>query len=432
MRRTHVTALALLALAAAGAAALPVFGARTAPPSTSRVKTVRRVGGWCVCVEQGHSRPADAGIGGGKGGERREAAAAKAQREGRTPPARWRAPLSLTHPPTLPTQALHKATNGALFPTPASLRAARKAAIRAEIKEENDWKTDLVLGALLPSLRARLPRVVVAWARNYLACMAIYFGLGGERREREGFGGGRVATNKKTEPSSSPHHHTLTAAWCYYIYYVFGSTLFKPGTIPPRSAVFEQIRVASVAMPLYAVLPSIVEAAAEAGYTAAVSRVSDLGGIGGYFASFIAYMTWVEFGVYWMHRGLHDVKAGYRLLHHTHHKYNKEHTLSPFAGLAFNAIDGILQALPYAVGLLFIPMHFFTHELLLFLTAIWTASIHDCLDAGLTPIMGAGYHTIHHTTYRHNYGHYFTYMDGLFGSLVTPDEYARGEGKGKA
>ena len=32
-----------------------------------------------------------------------------------------------------------------------------------------------------------------------------------------------------------------------------------------------------------------------------------------------------------------------RLLHHTHHKYNKEHTLSPFAGLAFNALDGILQ-----------------------------------------------------------------------------------------
>jgi lathosterol oxidase len=34
-----------------------------------------------------------------------------------------------------------------------------------------------------------------------------------------------------------------------------------------------------------------------------------------------------------------------RLLHHTHHKYNKEHTLSPFAGLAFNPFDGILQVM---------------------------------------------------------------------------------------
>jgi len=41
------------------------------------------------------------------------------------------------------------------------------------------------------------------------------------------------------------------------------------------------------------------------------------------------------------------------------------------------------------------------------------------------PIMGAGYHTIHHTTYKHNYGHYFIYMDKLFGTLVTPEEYER-------
>ena len=41
------------------------------------------------------------------------------------------------------------------------------------------------------------------------------------------------------------------------------------------------------------------------------------------------------------------------------------------------------------------------------------------------PIMGAGYHTIHHTTYKHNYGHYFVYMDRLFGTLVTPEEYER-------
>ncbi len=35
------------------------------------------------------------------------------------------------------------------------------------------------------------------------------------------------------------------------------------------------------------------------------------------------------------------------------------------------------QAIPYAWTLLFIPMHFLTHELLLFATAIWTTNIHD-------------------------------------------------------
>ncbi len=49
-------------------------------------------------------------------------------------------------------------------------------------------------------------------------------------------------------------------------------------------------------------------------------------------------------------------------------------------------------------------------------------------DAGrCMPVMGAGYHTIHHTTYRHNYGHYFVYMDWLFGSLVSPAEFAAGQ-----
>lgn len=57
-----------------------------------------------------------------------------------------------------------------------------------------------------------------------------------------------------------------------------------------------------------------------------------------------------------------------RLLHAEHHIYNKEHTLSPFAGLAFHPVDGICQALPYTLAIFFCPMHFLTHELLLFMT----------------------------------------------------------------
>ncbi len=140
-------------------------------------------------------------------------------------------------------------------------------------------------------------------------------------------------------------------------------------------------------------------------------------------------------------------------MHATHHIYNKEHTLSPFAGLAFHPLDGICQAAPYTWTLFFCPMHFFSHELLLFLTGewvpaceractdappeqvlgfvvmqdamyrslyeletecdivyalqcagVWTTNIHDCVHGKVWPIMGAGYHLIHHTTYKHNYG----------------------------
>jgi Delta7-sterol 5-desaturase len=112
-----------------------------------------------------------------------------------------------------------------------------------------------------------------------------------------------------------------------------------------------------------------------------------------------------------------------RYLHNVHHKYNKEHSLSPFAGLAFHPIDGMLQALPYAITLFIVPMHFFTHEILLFLTALWTANIHDNINGNLLPIMGAGWHTIHHTSYKQNYGHYFVIMDWLFDTLISPEEF---------
>ena len=154
-------------------------------------------------------------------------------------------------------------------------------------------------------------------------------------------------------------------------------------------------------MPLYATLPALTETVVERGWTRVYSRIDDVG-VGWYLGYFVLYMASVEFFVYWMHRGLHDVRLGYRcvgsfsltfrpstppgiiggyslccligrrlqgllvlapdllsgslkkdgntkpallcrLLHHTHHKYNKEHTLSPFAGLAFNPLDGILQ-----------------------------------------------------------------------------------------
>ena len=43
----------------------------------------------------------------------------------------------------------------------------------------------------------------------------------------------------------------------------------------------------------------------------AYSRVSDVG-LAAHIACFVAFMTCVEFGVYWAHRLLHDIRQGYR------------------------------------------------------------------------------------------------------------------------
>ncbi len=67
------------------------------------------------------------------------------------------------------------------------------------------------------------------------------------------------------------------------------------------------MQVWCTAIPLYAAMPAAVEAAAEAGWTQAYSRVADVG-LAFHLACFAAFMAVVEAGVYAMHRLLHDVQ----------------------------------------------------------------------------------------------------------------------------
>ncbi|XP_031490799.1 delta(7)-sterol-C5(6)-desaturase 1-like [Nymphaea colorata] len=254
---------------------------------------------------------------------------------------------------------------------------------------ETDWYNDIVLGTLLPGDAWRgLPHVAQGWLRNYIAGVLLYLISGG--------------------------------LWSIYIYYLKRHVYFPDGSMPTQESVLKQIWVTMKAMPLYTALPTFSEYLIEHGWTKCFSGIDEIG-----WPMYIFYLTiylvFVEFGIYWMHRELHDIKPLYKYLHATHHIYNKQNTLSPFAGLAFHPIDGILQAIPHVFALFLVPTHFFTHVLLLFCEAVWTANIHDCIHGKVWPVMGAGYHTIHHTTYRHNYGHYTIFMDRLFGTLYEPE-----------
>lgn len=92
-----------------------------------------------------------------------------------------------------------------------------------------------------------------------------------------------------------------------------------------------QIIVTMKAMPWYTALPSISEYMVESGWTQCFATISEVG-VPMYFVYLAVYLAFVEFGIYWMHRELHDIKPLYKWLHATHHIYNKQNTLSPFAG----------------------------------------------------------------------------------------------------
>ena len=100
---------------------------------------------------------------------------------------------------------------------------------------------------------------------------------------------------------------------------------------------------------------------------------------------------------------------------------NNHASLTPWASIAFHPLDGILQACPYVICLLLVPMHYFTHVILLFFSGVWATNIHDAVYADSEPIMGAKFHTLHHTHYTVNYGQFFIFCDWFWGTLKVPE-----------
>ncbi|CAD5177783.1 unnamed protein product [Musa acuminata subsp. malaccensis] len=259
-----------------------------------------------------------------------------------------------------------------------------------QIVEETDWYNGIVLDAVVPGgAWKRLPRPLQSWLRNYIGGTALYLVSG--------------------------------FLWCFYIYYLKRNVYVPKDSIPSNRAIYLQIIVAMKAMPWFCVLPTLLEYMAENGWTRCFASVGEVGWPA-YFVYLTIYLVIVEFGIYWMHRELHELKPLYKYLHATHHIYNKQNMLSPFAGLAFHPLDGILQATPHVIALFLVPTHFTTLILLMFCEVVWTANVHGCIHGKIWPVMGAGYHTIHHTTYRHNYGHYTIWMDWMFGTLRDPEQ----------
>ncbi|XP_010463674.1 PREDICTED: putative Delta(7)-sterol-C5(6)-desaturase 2 [Camelina sativa] len=253
---------------------------------------------------------------------------------------------------------------------------------------ETSFYNQMVLSHLLPSsLWEPLPHFLQTWLRNYLAANMLYF--------ISGF------------------------LWCFYIYYVKLNVYVPKESIPTRKTMIKHISVAMKAMPWQSLLPTVTEYMVEHGWTLCYSTVDHFN----WFLCFLyiaLYLALVEFGVYFIHKELHDNKFLYKHLHATHHIYNKQKTISPFSAYAFHPLDGIIQSLPHVISLFIVPIHLRSHLILLFLEGLWTANIHDCIHGDIWPVMGAGYHTVHHKTYKHNYGHYTIYMDWMFGSLKAP------------
>lgn len=120
--------------------------------------------------------------------------------------------------------------------------------------------------------------------------------------------------------------------------------------------------------------------------------------------------------IYFIHRGLHH-RSIYRYIHKPHHSYI--HTTA-FAAFAFHPLDGFLQGVSYQLFVYIFPFHSMIHLVSMSCVLLWTINIHDRASFGIPGINGAAHHTVHHTTFKSNYGQYLTLWDKLFGTHRDP------------
>lgn len=137
----------------------------------------------------------------------------------------------------------------------------------------------------------------------------------------------------------------VTSAIFHYFCYVHPSSeeTFRDRERPSTETIVDQIMLAQASMFIYVMLPVLSDWLVEEKFTFCYYTFEEIGGFIPYVVFTCIYFGFVEIGIYWMHRTLHTNKLLYKYIHMKHHKYKHAHTLTPWASIAFNPIDGILQ-----------------------------------------------------------------------------------------
>eukprot|EP00730_Choanoeca_flexa_P015221 TRINITY_DN6936_c0_g1_i3.p1 TRINITY_DN6936_c0_g1~~TRINITY_DN6936_c0_g1_i3.p1 ORF type:complete len:285 (+),score=38.36 TRINITY_DN6936_c0_g1_i3:336-1190(+) len=185
-----------------------------------------------------------------------------------------------------------------------------------------------------------------------------------------------------------------------------------------------EIQAALTSVPGMGFLTAIMFVAEVRGYSKLYDHadIDEHGGWAFLATSFVTFLLFTDFLIYWIHRGLHS-KTFY-FLHKLHHKWKVP---TPYASHAFHPIDGFAQSFPYHLYPFMFPLHKGLYLALFVFVNLWTVGIHDNdyrLPEFLQPIInGCAHHTDHHLFFNYNYGQYTTLWDRLGQSYRHPSAY---------
>jgi len=189
-----------------------------------------------------------------------------------------------------------------------------------------------------------------------------------------------------------------------------------------KNQIKREITMASLSLPLMGLLTVPIFVMEVKGYSKLYDEVDEYG-VPFLLCSLFTFLLFTDFGIYWIHRGLH-LPWFYARLHKPHHRWL---VTTPFASHAFHPVDGFAQSIPYHIYVFLFPMHKWAYLGMFVFVNFWTISIHDGnfrVPSFLVDIVnGAAHHADHHAYFNYNYGQFFTLWDRIGGSHRMPKFY---------
>lgn len=160
----------------------------------------------------------------------------------------------------------------------------------------------------------------------------------------------------------------LSATLSYYFVYDH-RTMQHPKFL--RNQIPLEIKQALEAMPIMAALTAPFFVAEVKGYTKLYDFPSEAPFPLYNYLQYPLFIAFTDFGIYWIHRGLHHPLI-YKRLHKPHHKWIIS---TPYASYAFHPLDGWSQSVPYHVFPFLFPLQKVAYLGLFTFVTIWTVMI---------------------------------------------------------
>lgn len=219
-------------------------------------------------------------------------------------------------------------------------------------------------------------------------------------------------------------YYLLPAGTAYWLFYIFRKEQWKRLHIqqryPSRRTILREIKWSLLSVAILSFFTLLLYRWVQLGYTKMYFSVSRHGWVYLVVSSVLIILAYDTY-YYWLHRFMH-LKKVFPWLHKTHHL---SHTPSPWATLAFNPPETILEFAIYPILLFLIPLHPIAIAVFVVYNIILNTSGHigfEIVPRSFLrhPLMKFGltvtHHDMHHSKINCNYGIYFSFWDRIMGT----------------